>query len=125
MTLRIDLKPYECLRVGDARIQAGPARISFAISGSAPVLRERDMITREKAHFPSSRLRFLLQEAYLGRRKIDDIYDDVIEEARQVFFADTHAKEWLEKLIHHVDAGDLFRALKTSININTRENCTI
>ena len=39
MTLRIDLRPYESVRVGRAVIAAGPARIAFSIAGSEPVLR--------------------------------------------------------------------------------------
>lgn len=119
MTLRLDLKPFECLRIGKARIQAGPLRISFSVSGTVPVMRERDIITREEAVCPASRLRFLLQQAYFEDESIDALHDDVLEESRNLFLSDTSTKNSLEKVINHVNEGDLFRALKTSISIHS------
>ena len=118
MTLHIDLKPYEAVRVGRAVIAAGPARIAFSVAGSEPVLRERDMINEKDVASPASRLRFLLQEVYLESRLREEAHDEILDAARAVFFADHSHQGALLKIVSHFEEGDLFRALKTAIRLH-------
>lgn len=118
MTLHIDLRPYEAVRVGRAVIAAGPARIAFSINGSEPVLRERDMINEIDVNCPMSRLRFLLQELYLESRSREDAHDEILDGARAVFFVDHSHQGALHKIVSHFEEGDLFRALKTAIRLH-------
>lgn len=126
MTLHIDLKPYEAVRVGRAVIAAGPARIAFSVAGSEPVLRERDMINEIDVASPASRLRFLLQEVYLESGSREEAHDEILDAARAVFFADHSQQGALQKIVSHFEEGDLFRALKTAIRLHedARRNAT-
>ncbi|MFL6825650.1 MAG: flagellar biosynthesis repressor FlbT, partial [Bradyrhizobium sp.] len=52
MPLRVELKPFERIVIGQTVIINSGTRASFLIDGEAPVLREKDAITAETANTP-------------------------------------------------------------------------
>ena len=54
--LRIELKPFERIVIGDAVLINSGTRTSFMIDGDAPILREKHTVTPENANTPAKRL---------------------------------------------------------------------
>ena len=58
MPLRVELKPFERIVIGETVIINSGTRTSFLIDGEAPILREKDTVTAETANTPVKRLYF-------------------------------------------------------------------
>ena len=65
MPLRVELKPFERIIIGETVIINSGTRTSFLIDGEAPILREKDTVTAETANTPVKRLYFCVQMMYL------------------------------------------------------------
>jgi flagellar biosynthesis repressor protein FlbT len=65
MPLRVELKPFERIVIGETVIINSGTRTSFLIDGDAPVLREKDTVTAETANTPAKRLYLCVQMMYL------------------------------------------------------------
>src|SRR5205814_1489775 len=65
MPLRVELKPFERIVIGETVIINSGTRTSFLIDGEAPILREKDTVTAETANTPLKRLYFCIQMMYL------------------------------------------------------------
>ena len=65
MPLRVELKPFERIIIGETVIINSGTRTSFLIDGEAPILRERDTVTAETANTPVKRLYLCVQTMYL------------------------------------------------------------
>ena len=80
MGLRIELKPFERIVIGESVITNSDTRISFLIEGSEPILREKDILMPEKADTPVGQLYVCVQMMYLekNRAKYQDLYFEFI-----------------------------------------------
>ena len=83
MTLKIELKAGEKIIVGSAVITNGDSRTTFYIDGNQPLLREKDIMTAERANTPARRIYLAVQLIYLnedmgGDHK--DLYFRLIDE---------------------------------------------
>jgi flagellar protein FlbT len=78
--LKIELKPFERIVIGESVITNSDARISFLIEGSEPILREKDILMPEKADTPVGQLYVCVQTMYLekNRAKYQDLYFEFI-----------------------------------------------
>ena len=65
MPLRVELKPFERIVIGETVLINSGTRTSFLIDGDAPILREKDTITAETANTPAKRLYLCVQTMYL------------------------------------------------------------
>ena len=65
MPLRVELKPFERIVIGETVIINSGTRTSFLIDGDAPILREKDTVTAETATTPAKRLYHCVQMMYL------------------------------------------------------------
>jgi hypothetical protein len=65
MPLRVELKPFERIVIGETVIINSGTRTSFLIDGEAPILREKDTVTAETATTPVKRLYYCVQMMYL------------------------------------------------------------
>jgi len=67
MTLRIELKPFEKVFIGDAVLTNSDQRTMFIIDGQTPVLRAKDALTHETAKTPAEKLYLCIQNMFLLR----------------------------------------------------------
>ena len=67
MALRVELKPGERLLIGESIITNGKQRTHFLIDGSAPILREKDIMSVERAVTPATRIYLAVQLMYTSR----------------------------------------------------------
>jgi len=121
MPLRVELKPFERIVIGDTVIVNSDTRARFIVEGDAPILRERDTITPETADTPAKRLYLCVQTMYL---KNDTIryrasYHACMNELRMIVPGADHFAEMVDD---HVAAGSLYKALKEIRALIQREH---
>lgn len=83
MALKIALKPHEKLIVGGAVIRNGDAKTDLFVENDVPVLREKRIMTLERADSPCRRIYFLVQLMYIdspGIREYHRQYWGVVRE---------------------------------------------
>jgi flagellar biosynthesis repressor protein FlbT len=111
MPLRVELKPFERIIIGESVIINSGTRTSFLIDGEAPILRERDTVTAETANTPVKRLYFCVQMMYLksDMARYRTQYLGFLKDLRE---AAPGSREVIDAVNHHVSAGSLYKALK-------------
>ena len=119
--LRVELKPFERIVIGETVLVNSGTRTSFLIDGDAPILRERDTITAETANTPAKRLYLCLQTMYLKndipRYRI--AYQGFLRELRD---ANPGDRVTIDAANAHVAAGALYKALKEIRKLVKRED---
>ena len=78
MSLKVELKPHERLIIGNCIVTNSDQRTRLFIDGSAPILREKDILTLATANSPAKRIYFAVQLMYL---------EDDISKLRGEYFA--------------------------------------
>jgi flagellar protein FlbT len=121
MPLRVELKPFERIIIGDSVIINSGMRSSFLIDGDTPILREKDTVTADTADTPAKRLYHCVQMMYLkndvGRYRAT--YLDCIKELQQ---AVAGSSDLIAAVNHHVTEGSLYKALKEIRKLMKRED---
>jgi flagellar protein FlbT len=121
MPLRVELKPFERIIIGDSVIINSGTRSSFLIDGDTPILREKDTVTAETADTPAKRLYHCVQMMYLkndvGRYRAT--YLDCVKELQQ---AVAGSSDLIAAVNHHVTEGSLYKALKEIRKLMKRED---
>ena len=120
MPLRVELKPFERIVVGDSVIINSGTRTCFLIEGETPILREKDTITAETADTPAKRLYHCVQMMYLKNDipRYQDSYRGFIKELQQVW---PDANGLVAAVDQHISAGALYKALKEIRKLIKRE----
>jgi flagellar protein FlbT len=124
MPLRVELKPFERIVIGDSVIVNSNTRARFIVEGDVPILRERDTVTAETADTPAKRLYLCVQTMYL---KNDAIryrapYLTCMNELRRAI---PDAAGQTEAVDRHVTEGALYKALKEIRALIEREDHAI
>jgi flagellar protein FlbT len=111
MPLRVELKPFERIVIGETVIINSGTRTSFLIDGEAPILREKDTVTAETANTPVKRLYFCVQIMYLKNDipKYRTAYQGFLEDLRE---AVPDSRDVVDAVNSHVSGGALYKALK-------------
>jgi flagellar biosynthesis repressor protein FlbT len=120
MPLRVELKPFERIIIGDSVIINSGTRSSFLIDGETPILREKDTVTAETADTPAKRLYHCVQTMYLKNdvARYRPAYLGFIKEVQE---AVPGSSELIAAVNHHVTAGALYKALKEIRKLMKRE----
>jgi flagellar biosynthesis repressor protein FlbT len=119
MPLRVELKPFERIIIGETVIINSGTRTSFLIDGQSPVLREKDTVTAETANTPVKRLYFCVQMMYLK----NDVPKNLASYPK--LLAKLHESlgsgELVEAVDHLVSNGSLYDALREIRKLIKRE----
>jgi len=113
MALKVELKPGERILVGECAITNHSQRTRLLIDGSAPVLREKDIMTPGLANTPAKRIYLAVQLMYMSRDPRDhhQVYFTLI---RDIVQAAPSTWPYIESINNHILRGDLYKALKQS-----------
>lgn len=113
MALKVELKPGEKLLVGNCIITNSDQRTRLFIDGTAPILREKDILTSETANTPAKRIYLAVQLMYI---------DDDIETAKHSYMG--LAQDFVEavpssvaivdQINNEILTGSLYKALKAA-----------
>ena len=111
MALKVELKPGERILVGESVITNHDQRAHFLIEGSAPILRERDIMTAERANTPAKRIYLAVQLMYTSRdpRAHHEVYFALV---REIVQAAPSTWAYVEIINNQILTGDLYKALK-------------
>src|ERR1700676_38222 len=111
MPLKIELKPFERIIIGETVIINSGTRTSFLIDGEAPILREKDTVTAETANTPVKRLYYCVQIMYLKNDipRYRAAYIGFIKDLREAI---PGARDLIEAINNHISGGTLYKALQ-------------
>ena len=120
MPLRVELKPFERIIIGESVIINSGTRTSFLVDGETPILREKDTVTEESADTPAKRLYHCVQTMYLKNdvARYKASYLGLIMELQE---SCPGAGELIAAVNHHVSTGALYKALKEIRKLMKRE----
>ena len=113
MALKVELKPGERIFIGECVITNDDQRTRLLIDGTAPVLREKAIMTAERANTPAKRIYLAVQLMYTSRepRMHHDVYFALV---RDIVQAAPSTWPHIENINNHILSGELYKALKQS-----------
>jgi flagellar biosynthesis repressor protein FlbT len=111
MPLRVELKPFERIIIGQSVITNSDTRTSFLIDGEAPILREKDILTAETANTPVKRIYLCVQMMYLENdlANYQQLYLGFIKELIE---AVPSFRDQIELVSNLILIGNLYKALR-------------
>jgi flagellar protein FlbT len=111
MALKVELKPGERILIGDSVITNGDQRTRFIVAGTAPILREKDIMTAERANTPAKRIYLSVQLMYIARDPAaqHSVYFALM---RDLVEAAPSAWKYIQNINNQILTGDLYKALK-------------
>ena len=121
MPLRVELKPFERIVIGETVLINSGTRTSFLVDGEAPILREKDTVTAETANTPVKRLYFCVQMMYLKNDipRYRTAYLGFLKDMREAF---PGSRDALDIVNSHISGGALYKALKEIRKLMKRED---
>ena len=120
MPLRVELKPFERIIIGQSLITNSDTRTRFLIEGNAPILREKEILTAETANTPMKRIYLCVQMMYLEGDigKYQPLYFDFVKD---VLAAAPSFRKQIETASNHILSGAFYKALKDIKKLIARE----
>jgi flagellar protein FlbT len=113
MALKVELKPGERILIGESVITNGDQRARFLIDGTAPILRERDIMTAERADTPAKRIYLAVQLMYIGGDPAQqhEVYFALMQD---IVKAAPSAWPYIADINNQILTGELYKALKSA-----------
>jgi flagellar protein FlbT len=120
VALRVELKPFERIVIGQSVITNSEHRATFLIDGDTPILREKDILTAETANTPVKRIYLCVQQMYLEDDipKYQELYLGFVKDLLE---AVPSSREQIEAASNHILNGDLYKALREIRKLMKRE----
>jgi flagellar protein FlbT len=120
MALKVELKPFERIIIGQSLITNCETRTRLMIAGEAPILREKDILTAETANTPVKRLYLCVQMMYLENDipKYQELYVGFVKDLLEAIPSFRESIEAASKLIL---SGSLYSSLKEIQRLIKRE----
>lgn len=111
MALKVELKPGERILIGECVVTNSDQRTKLLIEGAAPILREKDIMTPERADTPAKRIYLAVQLMYTSResQQHHELYFSLMKDLVQ---AAPSMWTLVEGINNHILTGDLYKALK-------------
>jgi flagellar protein FlbT len=111
MGLKIELRPGERVMLGDCVVTNHDQRTRLLVEGSAPILREKDIMSESRADTPAKRIYLAVQLMYTSRdpATYHELYFRLVREITQ---AAPSMWPLIENINNQILTGDLYKALK-------------
>jgi flagellar biosynthesis repressor protein FlbT len=111
MALKVELKPGEKIILGQCVVTNHDQRTRLKIEGQVPILREKDILTPQRANTPAKRIYLAVQLMYTSTdpRSHHEIYFALV---RDILSAAPSAWPLIESINNHILTGALYKALK-------------
>src|SRR6266700_5096300 len=109
--LKIELKPGERVMLGDCVITNHDQRTRLLVEGTAPILREKDIMTESRADTPAKRIYLAVQLMYTARdpAAYHELYFKLVRDITQ---AAPSMWPLIESINNQILTGELYKALK-------------
>ncbi|HET9904777.1 MAG TPA: flagellar biosynthesis repressor FlbT [Xanthobacteraceae bacterium] len=111
MALKVELKPGERIILGESVVTNAGQRTRLLIEGAVAILREKDIMTPERADSPAKRVYLAVQLMYTAR--VPSIHHDIYFKLIGEFLA-AAPSAWpiIETINSEILTGNLYKALK-------------
>lgn len=116
MALIIDLKPSERIIIGTALITNDDNRTRLHIEGSAPILREKDIMREAEADTPCKKIYLLVQLMYLSPDP-SELHKPYFEQISQIQDAAPSTSLYFMKINDFIMNEQYYKALKEARNL--------
>jgi flagellar protein FlbT len=111
MALKVELKPGERIILGDCVITNDDQRTRLLIEGQVPILREKDILTAERADSPAKRIYLAVQLMYTS--KDPSVHHEVyFALVRDIMRAAPSTCPIIENINNLILTGEMYKALK-------------
>jgi flagellar protein FlbT len=114
MALKIRLKPKEKVIIGGAIVTNGNNNSDLVIENNIPILREKDIMTKEDANTPCRRIYFVIQLMYVDEKNMTDHHSTYWKLVRDVVDAAPSTILFIDQMSGHILNGQYYRALKAA-----------
>lgn len=111
MSLKVELKPGERIIIGESVITNDNQRTRLFIDGSAPILREKDILTARTADTPAKRIYLCVQLMYLSKN-ISKFQKEYFELVKDIIQAAPSTIPYVTSISNHILSDALYKALK-------------
>jgi flagellar biosynthesis repressor protein FlbT len=111
MALKVELKPGERIIMGECVVTNADQRTRLVIEGTVPILREKDIMTSDRADTPAKRIYLAVQLMYTSRdpRAHHEVYFALV---RDILTAAPSVWPFIESINNHILTGKMYKALK-------------
>jgi flagellar biosynthesis repressor protein FlbT len=111
MPLKVELKPGERIIIGECLITNCEHRTRLLIEGTTPILREKDILTAERADTAAKRIYLAVQLMYTSRdpRSHHEVYFALV---RDIVQAAPSTWTYVESINNQILTGNVYKALK-------------
>lgn len=111
MGLKIELKPGERIMIGDCVVTNHDQRTRLLVEGTAPILREKDIMTPARADTPAKRIYFAVQLMYTAKdpKAHHELYFTLV---RDIVQAAPRTWPLIESINNQILTGEMYKALK-------------
>ena len=111
MGLKIELKPGERVMLGDCVITNHDHHTRLLVEGTAPILREKDIMTEGRADTPAKRIYFAVQLMYISKNPATyhELYFNLVRDITQ---AAPSMWPLIESINNQILTGELYKALR-------------
>lgn len=113
MALKVELKPGERIIIGDSLIRNDNQRTRLFIEGSAPILREKDILRPEGADTPAKRIYLAVQLMYLSG-SIDRVKDQYLQLIKDLIGAAPSTTPIIKEVSTYLATDEFYKALKSA-----------
>ena len=120
MGLKIELKPGERIMLGDCVITNHDQRTRLLLEGTAPILREKDIMTESRADTPAKRIYLAVQLMYTSRNPTA-YHEHYFALVRDITQAAPSMWPLIESINNQILTGELYKALREVKKLITYE----
>jgi len=113
VSLKVELKPHERLIIGNCVVTNSDQRTRLFIDGSAPILREKDILTPETANSPARRIYLAVQLMYLDN-DISKLRGEYFSLVNDIVTAAPSCIPIVDEINNDILTGSLYKALKAA-----------
>lgn len=111
MSLKVELKPGEKIIIGESLITNDSQRTRLFIEGSAPILREKDILSPSTANTPAKNIYLIVQLMYLARN-VEKLKDEYFNSINEFILASPSSIGYVTDISKEILSGNLYKALK-------------
>ena len=112
MALKLSLKPHERIIIGQAVISNGNSATSFFVENNVPILREKDILTEERADTYCKRIYLTIQLMYLGENPNVELAQLYSQQVSELLAAVPSMQELISGITGYILNGKYYQALK-------------
>jgi flagellar protein FlbT len=111
MGLKVEMKPGERIIIGESLLTNGDKSTSFIVEGTAPILREKDVLTPELADTPCKKIYLAVQMMYLSN-DVPQYQENYFKLVSDLISAAPSFLPIIDEINNRILTGHLYKALR-------------